>query len=127
MGILMINYYYVGYFLAFVSVLLIFIVFFCLKKEKGKDSIFVLSTFAVLCMLFGYGAYSHQEETDKNMSLGRYYSEQCKLIEGNINNGFFSSNTNRLSCNGSILNVTVADYDKAIETYLSKTDKSKQC
>ncbi|WHT81900.1 hypothetical protein [Providencia rettgeri] len=123
----MINYYYVGYFLAFVSVLLIFTVFYCLKKEKGEDSVFVMSTFAVLCMFFSYGAYSHQEEIDKNMSLGRYYSEQCKLIEGNIDNGFFSSNTNRLSCNGSILNVTVSDYDKAIETYLSKTNKSKQC
>ncbi|MGX2015063.1 hypothetical protein [Providencia huashanensis] len=123
----MINYYYVAYFLAFICVVLIVFSFYFFEKEKYEDHVFVTATLAVLCMFFSYGAYSHQEETDKNMSLGRYYSEQCKLIEGNIDNGFFSSNTNRLSCNGSILNVTVSDYDKAIETYLSKTNKSKQC
>lgn len=116
----MINYYYVAYFLAFICVVLIVFSFYFFEKEKYEDHVFVTATLAVLCMFFSYGAYSHQEETDKNMSLGRYYSEQCKLIEGNIDNGFFSSNTNRLSCNGSILNVTVSDYDKAIETYLSK-------
>lgn len=116
----MINYYFVAYFLAFVSVLLIVYTFVLLKKGKGEDSVFVISTFAMISMYFGYITYSHQEKIDENISLGRYYVEQCKLIEGNVDNGFFSSNTNKLSCDGSIINVTVSDYNEAINTFIKR-------
>jgi len=44
----------------------------------------------------------------------------CKLIEENINNGFFQSNTNKLDCDGVIRNIPVSEYDTLMEKLKGK-------
>ena len=36
---------------------------------------------------------------------------KCKLLEENIYHGYFSSNTNKLNCNGVIKNISTSDYE----------------
>ncbi|MBF0693178.1 hypothetical protein IR150_17050 [Providencia alcalifaciens] len=42
---------------------------------------------------------------------------QCQLIETNIDNGLFQSNTNKLKCGDVIENVTVDEYQDAVKAY----------
>lgn len=58
-----------------------------------------------------------------NPIKGEYYATQCQLIETNIDNGLFQSNTNKLKCGDVIENVTVSDYKEAIEAYQLSNDK----
>ncbi|MEX0425937.1 hypothetical protein KDV38_19810, partial [Providencia rettgeri] len=51
--------------------------------------------------------------TDK----GQYYLSECQLIETNIDNGLFQSNTNKLKCGDVIKNVSVDEYQEAIKAY----------
>ncbi|MGA6087204.1 MULTISPECIES: hypothetical protein [Providencia] len=54
---------------------------------------------------------------DENLTLGFHYTTQCKLLEINIDNGFLSSKTNKIECDGVIDNVSTNDYNKAISAY----------
>ncbi|HGN0870219.1 hypothetical protein EC835_11422 [Providencia alcalifaciens] len=68
-------------------------------------------------MLSLYAITFDDEDTEKNVIKGEYYSTQCQLIEINIDNGVFLLNTNKLKCGDVIENVTVDDYQKYIEAY----------
>lgn len=57
---------------------------------------------------------------------GRYYATQCQLIETNIDNGVFQSNTNKLKCGEVIENVTVSDYQAAMAAYEKSQVSSRQ-
>ena len=48
---------------------------------------------------------------------GQYYLSECQLIETNIDNGLFQSNTNKLKCGDVIENVSVDEYQEAIQAY----------
>lgn len=37
--------------------------------------------------------------------------KNCKMIEENIDTGFFQENTNKLNCDGVIKNIAVSEYD----------------
>lgn len=54
---------------------------------------------------------------DELAAKGKYWKTECRLIETNIDNGFFSNKTNRLDCNGTINNVDVFDYNSAVSAY----------
>ncbi|MEY0728937.1 hypothetical protein AB7254_16800 [Providencia rettgeri] len=73
----------------------------------------------VLVLIFIFSLPDKAKDTEK----GKYYSTQCQLIETNIDNGLFQSNTNKLKCGDVIENVTVSDYKEAIEAYQLSNDK----
>lgn len=52
--------------------------------------------------------------TDQDISEAKMIAN-CKVREENIYHGLFARNTNKLDCNGIIKNISVNDYDKAIE------------
>lgn len=55
------------------------------------------------------------------ITQGELYTNDCKPIEINVNNGFFKSNTNKINCHGVIINIEKSKYDAAIDMYqLSK-------
>ncbi|WP_272662651.1 hypothetical protein [Providencia sp. PROV111] len=90
----------------------------CSRKGYHQFSYF-WTIFCVVLILFGGGAISDERAQRKYLELGEYYSTQCQLIETNIDNGLFQSNTNKLKCGDVIENVTVSDYKEAIEAYQS--------
>jgi len=40
--------------------------------------------------------------------------KDCKVLEVNHFNGYFTSNTNKLDCNGTIYNVDAGEYNDAM-------------
>ncbi|MEX6285647.1 hypothetical protein AB6F89_22115 [Providencia hangzhouensis] len=71
----------------------------------------------IIIMVFLYViAFGGENKTEK-ISKDEYYSTQCQLLESNIDNGLFQSNTNKLKCGDVIENVTVDEYQQAIQAY----------
>lgn len=71
----------------------------------------------IIIMVFLYViAFGGENKTEK-ISKGEYYSTQCQLLESNIDNGLFQSNTNKLKCGDVIENITVDEYQQAIQAY----------
>ncbi|HHR6019708.1 TPA: hypothetical protein ACS7Z7_003394 [Providencia alcalifaciens] len=66
------------------------------------------------------------EDTEKNVIKGEYYSTQCQLIETNIDNGLLLLNTNKLKCGDVIENVTVDEYQDAIKAYQESVRKNEK-
>lgn len=94
---------------------LIFLVaiFTVLREEEFAKAVAI----AVVALCF-YGLYySLFGERAGSVSKGEYYATQCQLIETNIDNGFFQSNTNKLKCGDVIENVSVDEYQEAIKAY----------
>lgn len=60
-------------------------------------------------------------------ALAHHWTHDCRLLETNIDKGFFSPAQNRLQCGDVIENVSKADYDRAIssdkQTTLAETMK----
>ena len=95
--------------------------------------------FCVLILIVGlvsFGAYiaaihygviqdPQIEVNKKNITLGKEYLTQCKLIENNIYNGLFSVNTNKIECNGVIDNVNMDDYNTAVSAYKNSLNNEK--
>lgn len=54
---------------------------------------------------------------DELAAKGKHWKTECRMIETNIDNGFFSNKTNRLDCNGIINNVDAFDYNSAVSAY----------
>lgn len=76
----------------------------------------------IIIMVFIYFiAFGGENKTEK-ISKGEYYSTQCQLIETNIDNGLFQPNTNKLKCGDVIENVTVDEYQQAIQAYQGDSD-----
>lgn len=68
-----------------------------------------------------------QARKQEQITQGDYFINQCKLLEVNIDNGFFSSATNRLDCNGTLINIVKSEYDEDVKIYresLSEAGKS---
>lgn len=61
--------------------------------------------------------YKSFNDINEIQDKGNYYLTQCKLIEINIDNGFFSDNTNKLMCNGVIENVSTNYYNSAVKSF----------
>lgn len=80
---------------------------------KGAVILFVLVLMFILSL----------PDKAKDTENGKYYATQCQLIETNIDNGLFQSNTNKLKCGDVIENVTVSDYKEAVEAYQLSNDK----
>ncbi|MEY0978500.1 hypothetical protein AB7196_21360 [Providencia rettgeri] len=72
---------------------------------------------AVFALIFGIFYILIFQNEPINPKKGEYYATQCQLIETNIDNGLFQSNTNKLKCGDVIENVTVEKYQEAIEAY----------
>lgn len=68
---------------------------------------------SALAIMLVFALPDNTNEAEK----GKYYATQCQLIETNINNGLFQSNTNKLKCGDVIENVTVVEYQDAVKTY----------
>ncbi|HDF2330332.1 TPA: hypothetical protein PC537_003987 [Morganella morganii] len=62
--------------------------------------------------------------SEERIAQGDYYLNQCQLTETNIDNGFFSSPTNKLNCGGIIINVKKSDYDKSVSEYKSAAENT---
>ena len=61
--------------------------------------------------------YSLFFSTDSNtvpVLLSHHWKNDCRLLETNIDKGFFSPAQNRLQCSDVIENVSKSDYDRAI-------------
>ncbi|EJD6615556.1 hypothetical protein AB6F64_21970 [Providencia hangzhouensis] len=71
----------------------------------------------IIIMVFLYViAFGGENKTEK-ISKGEYYSTQCQLIESNIDNGLFQSNTNKPKSGDVIEKVIVDEYQQAIQAY----------
>ncbi|EMA4783766.1 hypothetical protein U3C50_003540 [Providencia rettgeri] len=82
------------------------------EEEHGKAVVLVL----VIMLIIGLNNTLYTDKAE-NVSKGEYYTTQCQLIETNIDNGLFQSNTNKLKCGDVIENVTVDEYQQAIQAY----------
>lgn len=71
----------------------------------------------IIIMVFIYFIAFGGENKSEEISKGEYYSTQCQLIETNIDNGLFQSSTNKLKCGDVIENVSVDNYQRAINAY----------
>lgn len=94
--------------------------------DLGKAPVFVMSIIFVVGLVF----VNHEElnkynqaKKQEQIKQGGYYLKQCKLLEVNIDNGFFSSATNKLSCDGTIVNIDKSDYDNLVSKYKSSIEK----
>lgn len=85
-------------------------------------SLGVLFVFGVICA-FGT-TFPFSEPGYSEMVKGKYWETECTLLEENVDNGFFSNDTNRLNCGGVIMNVETTDYNKAINVYVVFTTVS---
>lgn len=64
-----------------------------------------------LIVLGGYSLLFYPGHDDIPEKQARHWVNDCRLVEKNIDNGFFSSQQNRLQCGDVVENVNAADYD----------------
>lgn len=100
------------------TVIFIIAIFTALKEEEFAKA--VAGAVVALCLFGLY--FSLFGEQAGNVSKGEYYAMQCQLIETNIDNGLFQPNTNKLKCGDVIENVTVDEYQEAIQAYKGNGD-----
>nr|WP_181375481.1 hypothetical protein [Pectobacterium carotovorum]ALG88491.1 Hypothetical protein [Pectobacterium carotovorum] len=86
-------------------------------KEYGKATALIF----VIILIIGLYNTAYVDKAE-SIIKGEYYSTQCQLIETNIDNGLFQSNTNKLKCGDVIENVTVDEYQQAIQAYQGDSD-----
>lgn len=68
-------------------------------------------------LVFLLAGYSLLFSTDSNTvpeALSHHWKNDCRLLETNIDKGFFSPAQNRLQCGDVIENVSKADYDSTV-------------
>lgn len=76
----------------------------------------------IISVFLGFTLFLTDTDEDiASITTGKHYSTECKLLEVNINNGFFSGNTNKLDCGGVITHVSTVDYDASISAYNAST------
>lgn len=92
-----------------------------IEDELTKGIVGAVAGAVVAICLFGLYDSQFGEQTG-NVSKGEYYAMQCQLIETNIDNGLFQPNTNKLKCGDVIENVTVDEYQEAIQAYKGNGD-----
>ncbi len=70
-----------------------------------------------MMLVFLLAGYSLLFSTDSNTvpeALSHHWKNDCRLLETNIDKGFFSPAQNRLQCGDVIENVSADEYEKAI-------------
>lgn len=68
----------------------------------------------MVCLLAGYSLLFSTDSNTVPEALSHHWKNDCRLLETNIDKGFFSPAQNRLQCGDVIENVSKADYDRAI-------------
>lgn len=81
-----------------------------------ETAIKCLIIFTCLSIL-GVGFAISMPDKKTLITQGKLYTNECKPIEINVNNGFFKSNTNKINCHGVLINVEKSKYDSAIDMY----------
>ncbi|HDZ0931700.1 TPA: hypothetical protein RRU91_005110 [Klebsiella quasipneumoniae] len=71
-------------------------------------------TMVMVCLLAGYSLLFSTDSNTVPEVLSHHWKNDCRLLETNIDKGFFSPAQNRLQCGDVIENVCKADYDRAI-------------
>ena len=69
---------------------------------------------ALLFLLAGYSLFFSTDSNTVPEVLSHHWKNDCRLLETNIDKGFFSPAQNRLQCSDVIENVSKSDYDRAI-------------
>ncbi|MGK6902369.1 hypothetical protein MMF79_00028705 [Klebsiella pneumoniae] len=69
---------------------------------------------ALVFLLTGYSLLFSSDSNTVPEVLSHHWKNDCRLLETNIDKGFFSPAQNRLQCGDVIENVSKADYDRAI-------------
>ncbi|MEX0425903.1 hypothetical protein KDV38_19600 [Providencia rettgeri] len=100
------------------AVIFLVAIFTVLREEEFAKAAAV----AVVALCFFGLYYSLFGERAGSVSKGEYYATQCQLIETNIDNGLFQPNTNKLKCGDVIENVSVDEYQQAIQAYQDSGD-----
>ena len=104
-------------FMLIMAVLVIAIIYAVYSVMTNTMSIAIGGGVVVIC-LSGLGLMNFYSATDKptpgEISQAKQLTS-CRMIEENINNGFLSENTNKLDCGGVIRNVSVSDYQHALD------------
>ncbi|CDI27652.1 hypothetical protein [Klebsiella pneumoniae] len=71
-------------------------------------------TMAVVFLLTYYSLFFSTDSNTVPEVLSHHWKNDCRLLETNIDKGFFSPAQNRLQCGDVIENVSKSDYDRAI-------------
>ena len=71
-------------------------------------------TMAVVFQLTYYSLFFSTDSNTVPEVLSHHWKNDCRLLETNIDKGFFSPAQNRLQCSDVIENVSKSDYDRAI-------------
>ncbi len=83
-------------------------------------SFLFLLIFGFLCVLAMLDSPRIKKVSEPQKVInGKHWKTECKLIEINIDTGFFSGNGNRLDCAGIVENVKTHDYNTAVAAYTS--------
>ncbi|HBK3072296.1 TPA: hypothetical protein LG948_005041 [Citrobacter freundii] len=71
-------------------------------------------TMAVVFVLTYYSLFFSTDSNTVPEVISHHWKNDCRLLETNIDKGFFSPAQNRLQCGDVIENVSKSDYDRAI-------------
>ena len=71
-------------------------------------------TMAVVFVLTYYSLFFSTDSNTVPEVLSHHWKNDCRLLETNIDKGFFSPAKNRLQCGDVIENVSKSDYDRAM-------------
>lgn len=107
------DYYTLTFLCLSVLLLIVFFVFY----KMDWDYIVYIGFFMTFCIIATGVSAMMARTLDENITLGSHYATQCKLLEINIDNGFLSSKTNKIECDGVIDNVSTNNYNNAISAY----------
>lgn len=97
-----------------------------MKKKELRKEIFqelplelkpYLLPLLILMVFFIFISIQDETKIEILIEKGNQYTNRCQLIETNIDNGLFQSNTNKLKCGDVIENVSVDEYQEAIKAY----------
>ncbi len=108
-------------FVLVVVVLGLGIIIVATSKESEATSVFAMMVLIIGVVIFGF-AILNEEDKSEVVSKGKYYVTQCELIETNIDEGVIIKDTHKLKCGDLIENVTVDEYQQAIQAYQGDSD-----
>jgi hypothetical protein len=78
-------------------------------------------TMAVVFVLTYYSLFFSTDSNTVPEGLSHHWKNDCRLLETNIDKGFFSPAQNRLQCGDVIENVSKSDYDRAMSGHKQTT------
>jgi len=107
-----------------ITLIFFFMSYFPIKKisnffEKNFRNVSGILFIFLICYSFFSVLQTYFNENIPSEAEAKYITS-CKMVEENIYHGVFSSNTNKLDCNGVIKNISVSDYQLAVEVMSKK-------